>query len=124
MTSATIAPSAILVIENEKGRQALLDRAEAGLSSEECLVRVVDVIGLRRAVRTTPTHPNAVLVARELPLIVRGGLTSLVSYYRVPVEGLDAREEHTVNGEHSHTYDVILHVARLGKKETVPPVPA
>ena len=123
MTSAN-ATAPLLVIESEKGRQALLDRAETGLAQDECLVRVVDVIGLRRTVRTTPTDPRAVLVARELPLVLRGGLTSLVSYYRVPTDGLDATEAHTLNGEHSHAYEVILHVARLGKKAAVPPVPA
>src|SRR5438094_7130476 len=106
-----------LMIENDAGREALLRLAEAGLKQGECLVKIVDVVGLRRSVRTVPKDPRAELVAREVPLVLRGGLTSLVSYYRVPLDGLDATETHSVEGEVSHTYDVLLNVARVGVRQ-------
>ena len=105
-----------LVIENDAGREALLRLAEAGLREGECLVKIVDVVGVRRAVRTTPSSPGAELVAREVPQVLRGGLTSLVSYYRVPTSSLDATETHSVDGDVSHTYEVLLNVARVGVK--------
>lgn len=106
----------VVVIENEKGRNALLARAEASLPEGECLVKVVDVIGLRRSVRTTPKDERAVLVAREVPVVLRGGLTSLVSYYRVPADALDATETHYLGEAVSHTYEVLLNVARVGMR--------
>lgn len=115
-------PAATLVIENESGRLALLARAEAHLQRGECLIKIVDVIGLRRSVRTTPLSPDAQLVARELPVVLRGGLTSLVSYYRVPTDALEAKETHYVGDAISHSYDVLLQVARLGMRAT--PTPA
>lgn len=111
------APAApVVVIVNEKGRDALLARAEANLPEGECLVKVVDVIGLRRSVRTTPKDKRATLVAREVPMVLRGGLTSLVSYYRVPVDALEATETHYLGEAVSHTYDVMLNVARVGMR--------
>lgn len=105
-----------LILENDAGREALMRAAEAGLREGECLVKTVDIVGIRRLVRTTPKSAQAELVARELPLVLRGGLTSLVSYYRVPTDALDATETHSVNGEVSPTYDVLLNVARIGVK--------
>lgn len=105
-----------LILETTAGREAFLRSAEAGLREGECLVKIVDIIGVRRAVRTTPTDPRAQLVARERPLVLRGALTSLVSYYRVPADALEAKETHHFQGELSHTYDVLLNVARIGVK--------
>jgi hypothetical protein len=107
-----------LILENDAGREALLRAAEAGLREGECLVKIVDIIGIRRSVRTVPLDPRAELVARELPLVLRGGLTSLVSYYRVPTDALDAKESHSLNGDLSHTYNVLLNIARMGVKTT------
>lgn len=112
--TGTVSP--VVVIESEKGRQALLARAESGLPEGECLVKIVDVIGLRRSVRTTPADKRAVLVAREVPTVLRGGLTSVVSYYRVPADALDATETHYVGEAISHTYEVMLNVARVGMR--------
>jgi hypothetical protein len=105
-----------LILESDAGREALLRAAEAGLREGECLVKIVDIIGLRRSVRTTPKDKRAELVARELPLVLRGGLTSLVSYYKVPTQALDATETHGLNGEITHTYEVMLNIARVGVK--------
>lgn len=117
MTSQVSTTEPLLVIQNEAGRHALLARAEAHLPEGECLVKVVDVIGLRRSVRTTPTDPRATLVAKEAPIILRGGLTSVISYYRVPTDGLDATETHYVGETVSHSYEVLLNVARIGMKK-------
>ena len=112
--AAPVAP--VIVIENEKGRDALLARAEASLPEGECLIKIVDVVGLRRSVRTAPKDARAVLVAREVPVVLRGGLTSIVSYWRAPVDGLDATETHYVGEAVSHTYEVMLNVARVGMR--------
>lgn len=103
-----------LILESDAGREALLRAAEAGLREGECLVKIVDIIGLRRSVRTAPKDTRAELVARERPLVLRGGLTSLVSYYKVPNEALEATETHWMGAEVSHTYDVMMNVARVG----------
>ena len=116
MASTVPTPTPVLLVESEKGRDALLARAEAGLSQGECLVKVTDVIGVRRSVRTVPKDPRVVLVAREVPVVLRGGLTSLISYYRAPTDALDATESHYVGEALSHTYDVLLSVARVGRK--------
>lgn len=113
---AALVEAPTLVIENEKGRQALLARAESYLPEGECLVRVVDIVGLRRSVRTVPTDKRAQLVAREVPVVLRGGLTTLVSYHRVPVDALEAKETHYVGEGESHSYDVLLNVARVGTR--------
>jgi len=105
-----------LLIENEKGRDALLARAESALRQGECLVKIVDVVGLRRSVRTAPASPRAVLAASEVPVVLRGGLTSLVSYWIVPADELGAREAHTLHGKETHAYDVTLSVARMGTR--------
>jgi Tfp pilus assembly protein PilX len=105
-----------VLVENEKGRHALFARAESALRQGECLVRIVDVVGLRRGVRTTPTSPRATLVASEVPVVLRGGLTSLVSYWVVPADELGARETHTLHGKETHAYDVTLSVARMGTR--------
>lgn len=123
MTPTGAAPP-VVVIENESGRLALLARAETSLPAGESLVKVVDVIGLRRSVRTTPRDPRATLVAREVPVVLRGGLTSLTTYYRVPTDGLDATETHYVGEAVSHTYDVLLNVARVGMRRDRRVVPA
>lgn len=103
--------SATLLIESEQGRVALLSRAEKTLASGEVLVQIKDLVGRRRAFETRPSHPKAELVAREPARILRGGLTQLVSYWRVPSDGLDAVESHFENGEFSHSYEVKLRVA-------------
>jgi hypothetical protein len=109
-------------IETAAGRDAFLARAESSLARGECLVRIVDVVGLRRSVRTTPRDPRAELVAREVPVVLRGGLTSVVSYHRVPIDALGATETHYAGDQVSHTYDVLLQVARVGTREaTVAP---
>lgn len=106
----------LLLIESEAGRAAFLSWAEKHLPEGEAIVEVRGLVGRRRAFRTIPTDERAELVAREAPTVMRGGLTALVSYYRVPVDGLDAEERHYEDGKFSHKYDVLLKVARLGKK--------
>lgn len=107
----------MLVIENAAGKAAFLAWAEKHLPEGEAIVEVRSLVGRRRAFRTVPKDPRAELVASEPALVMRGGLTALVSYHRVPVDGLDAEERHYEDGELSHTYDVVLKVARLGKKK-------
>jgi hypothetical protein len=107
----------LLTITTPKGREAFLAWAERGLRPDEALVRVQDLVGPRRGMRTTPTDARARLVAKETPTLLRGGLTALVSYYVVPVSGLAGAEEHLENGEVSHAYETQLRVARVGRRE-------
>jgi len=111
---------ATLLITNDRGRVNLLARAERCLPKGEVIVQVKDLVGRRRSFRTTPTSPQAELVAQEPPLVLRGGLTSLVSYYRVPADELTATEEHYENGVLSHTYTVTLRVACRGDRVRLP----
>ena len=116
-------PPMTLLIQSDKGRDALLSRA-GSLPEGECLVKVVDVVGVQRSVRTTPSDPRATLVATEVPAVLRGGLTRLVSYYRAPLDGLAAREAHYVGTGESHAYEVLLSVAKLGREQARAPVVA
>ena len=109
-----------LLITNDRGRVHLLARAERSLPQGDVIVQVKDLVGLRRAFRTIPKSPLAELVATEPPLVLRGGLTSLVSYYRVPADDLAATEEHYENGQLSHTYDVTMRVACRGERIQLP----
>lgn len=105
-----------LLICNDQGRVNLLARAERSLPDGEVIVQVKDLVGRHRAFRTTPTSPQAELVASEPPLLLRGGLTSLVSYYRVPGNELGAIEEHFEDGRLSHSYEIKLRVACRGNR--------
>lgn len=111
---------ATLLITNDRGRVNLLARAERSLPKGDVIVQVKDLVGLRRSFRTTPRSPHAELVAQEPALVLRGGLTSLVSYYRVPADDLAATEEHFENGVLSHTYEVKLRVACRGERVQLP----
>lgn len=117
-------PDVLLVVESAKGREGLLSWSERALRDDEALVVVKDLVGARRGMRTTPTDPRAKLVAVEPPAVLRGGLTALVSYYVVPLDGLDATEVHLENGKPSHSYDVILRVAKLGNRRAAREVAA
>lgn len=119
-TAPPLAPSegkALLVIESQAGRDAFLSWAEKHLPEGEAIVELRGLVGRRRAFRTVPKDPRAELVAIEAPLVMRGSLTALVHYYRVPIDGLDGEERHYEDGEFSHKYEVPLKVARLGKKK-------
>lgn len=105
---------ATLVICSDKGRVNLFARAQRCLSADEVVVQVKDLVGQRRAFRTTPRSERAELIATEPPIVLRGGLTSLISYYRVPAGELDGIEEHFAGGAWSHSYDVKLRVACRG----------
>lgn len=118
--TAPLAPAegkALLTIENAAGRDAFLSWAEKHLSEGEAIAEVRGLVGRRRAFRTVPTDKRAELVAVEAPMVMRGSLTALVHYYRVPVDGLDGEERHFEDGAFSHKYDVPLKVARLGRKK-------
>lgn len=117
MTRTALVETPTLLITNDKGRVNLLARAERSLPADEVIVQVKDVVGRRRAFRTALASPRAQLVAREPALVMRGGLTTLVSYYRVPAAELDAVEEHTEDGVVTHTYEVKLRVACRGSRE-------
>ena len=108
-----------LLIENADGKRALIERAARALPEGEVLVEVRDLVGERRSFATVPQSPNARLVAREAPVVLRGGLTSLVGYYRVPANELQAREEHYEAGAFSHAYDVSLRVISRGSAPSV-----
>lgn len=108
--------SLCLIIESDAGRSSFLDRIAAELGEDMCLVRIADVIGMRREMKTTPKDSAAILVAKETPLILRGGLTSLVFYYVIPRDSLEAVEVHSVGGQQTHQYPVVLHIARWGRK--------
>lgn len=117
MTRTALVQTPTLLITNDKGRVNLLARAERSLPADEVIVQVKDVVGRRRAFRTIPKSPRAQLVASEPALVLRGGLTTLVSYYRVPAAELDATEEHAEDGAVTHTYDVKLRIACRGSRE-------
>lgn len=106
---------ATLLICGDQARANLLARAEKSLSAGEVIVQVKDLVGRRRACRTTPTSSKAELVATEPALVLRGGLTVLMSYYRVPADELGAREEHYESERLSHAYDVKLRIACRGR---------
>lgn len=108
----------LLVIESEAGKVAFLAWAEKHLREGEAIVEARGVVGRRRAFRTVPLHERAELVAIQPPLVLRGGVTSLVSYYRVPADALDAQEMHYEDGELSHAYDIRLKVATLGRRRS------
>lgn len=105
---------ATILICNDKGRVGLLARAQASLPYGWALAQVRDLVGRRRSFRTVPRSPRAELVAREAPAVLRGGLTALVSYYRVPADELDAIEEHYEEDLWTHTYEVKLRIACRG----------
>lgn len=107
-----------LVVQGDRARAALIERAESSLPKDEVLVQVKDLVGQRRSFQTMPIDARARLVAREPPVVLRGGLTSLVAYYRVPADALQAREEHFENGKFSHAYDVTLRVVGRGRAQT------
>lgn len=112
---------ASLVVMNDQGRVSLLARAEKSLPAGMVLVQVKDLVGRRRSFRTTPRSPRAQLVATEPALVLRGGLTSLVSYYAVPEDELQAEERHFENGVQTHAYDVTLRVACHGRARVAMP---
>lgn len=124
MTHADSLETPTLLITNDKGRVNLLARAERFLPAGEVIVQVKDIVGRRRSFRTVPKSARAQLVASEPALVLRGGLTSLVSYYRVPADELEAVEEHAENGTVTHTYDVKLRVACRGSRPAQQPVVA
>lgn len=117
MTRTALVETPTLLITNDKGRVNLLARAERSLPADEVIVQVKDVVGRRRSFRTVPKSSRAQLVATEPALVLRGGLTTLVSYYRVPAGELDAVEEHAEEGVVTHTYDVKLRIACRGSRE-------
>lgn len=108
-------PLATLLVCNDQGRANLLARAERSLPAGDVIVQVKDLVGRRRSCTTTPSSSRAELVAREMPLVLRGGLTVLVSYYRVPAGELGAVEAHQEGGQPSHEYQVKLRVACRGR---------
>lgn len=97
MTRTCVA--ATLLVCSNVGRLHFLARASRSLPPGEVLVQVRDLLGLRRTFQTVPTSARAVLVAREPPLVLRGSLTALVTYYRVPAGELGAVETHTEEGQ-------------------------
>lgn len=105
---------AILIVCSDLGRVNMLVRAERSLPADEVIVQVKDLVGRRRSFLTTPGSARAMLIATEPPLVLRAGLTALVSYYRVPADELDAAENHFENGVFSHEYAVKLRVACRG----------
>jgi hypothetical protein len=100
-----------VVIESEQARAAFLAWARQRLRSGEVLVQIRDLHGRRRAFRTVPRSPGAILVATEAPLLLQGGLTQSTTYYSVPTSELDAMEIHSEGGVETHWYDSSLRVA-------------
>lgn len=124
MTRTPPVPPPTLLITNDRGRAHLLARAERSLPPDEVIVQVKDIVGRRRSFRTLPSSPRAQLVASEPALVLRGGITALVSYYRVPADELDGIEEHGENGKVTHTYPIRLRIACRGAREARPQLPA
>lgn len=118
-TSSETTSETTLLVCSDKGRVGLLARAEKCLPADEVIVQVKDLVGRRRAFRTRLTSPRAKLVATEPALVMRGGLTALVSYYRVPATELDAVESHYENGNLTHSYEIKLRVACRGSAKPV-----
>lgn len=109
-----------LVIESDRGRAALFAQAERALPAGEVLVQARDLIGEHRSFTTLPLDPRATLVAKESPVVLRGGLTSIVRYYRVPADSMRAREEHYEDGRFSHAYEVTMRVVGRGRATPKP----
>lgn len=98
----------VLLLENDDGRAAFLDFVRRALPEGECLVEVKDLHASRRFFTTRPRAASAKLVARCIPRLLRGSLLSVVSYYRMPKDVLDAVETHHENGRFTHSYEVRL----------------
>ena len=73
----------VLLLESDEGRERFLARASDGLAEGERIVRATELVGERKLVLTLPMDAAAELVARETPMVLPGGFTALVSYYRV-----------------------------------------
>lgn len=76
-------PKLVVILQTHDARERFLAHASECLPSGEWLVRVVELRSHRTAVLTLPRDASASLVAREPPLVCPGGVTELVSYYRV-----------------------------------------
>lgn len=113
VTQNCVAP--MLLVCSNVGRLHFLARASRSLPAGEVLVQVRDLVGRRRAMRTHPDSRGAVLVATEPPLILRGGLTALVSYYRVPMRELEATETHSEHGVETHRRHARLRIVSVAR---------
>lgn len=98
----------VLLLENEKGRDAFLSMAADALPVGERIVKVSELRGEDTLVLMLPCDASAELVARETPMIVPGGFTALVSYYRVRD---DAAVEVRLRGGREERREVTLAVA-------------
>lgn len=77
------APKLVMMLQTHDARERFLAHASECLPAGERLVRVVELRSERSAVLTLPRDAGAQLVAREPPMLCPGGVTALVSYYRV-----------------------------------------
>lgn len=111
--------AATVLVCNNAGRLHFLARASRSLPAGEVLVQIRDLVGHKRTFRTRPLSTRAVLVASEAPLVLRGSLTALISYYRVPAAELGAVEIHTERGRPARSESARLRVVCRGRAEPV-----
>lgn len=114
-----------LLLETEGARDALLRWAEANLPEGECLIECKELAGRRRAYVTKPEHADAEPVARTVPRLIRGRLLSASTFYRVPVDKVDAVELHYEEARYSHSYETRLKPLVRGRAaRDLPMIPA
>lgn len=73
----------VLLLQTEAARDRFLAMAADALPAGERIVRATERVGEHTMTVTLPRDATAELVAREPPLVLPGGFTALVSYYRV-----------------------------------------
>lgn len=112
----------MLIIETTQGREKLLRAAEDSLAEGEAVVKITDTISVESSTLTVPVDPNAEIIAREMPKVLPGGVTALISYVRVKgvaangspsFKGIEHRMERT---QVVASREVVLKAERIGRR--------
>ncbi len=114
----------MLIVENAQGRELLFQAAEESLGENEAMVKITDTISLEHSTLTVPTSNGAEVLAREAPKVLPGGVTALVSYVKVPIDGLTATEYLMEGTEIVNSREIKLTIERRGRSTTSPAEPA
>lgn len=111
----------MLIVETSKGRELLLNTVEKTLAEGEALVRITDTISLEASTLTVPLAGGAEVIAREPPKLLPGGITALISYVRIPPEGLKATEYRMERDQIVSSREITLRPERVGRKASEAP---
>lgn len=106
----------MLIVENSQGRERLFQAAERGLAENEAIVKITDTISLEHSTLTVPMSHRAEVIAREAPKLLPGGVTALISYVKLPVDGLKATEYRMEGTQVVSSREVTLQPERLGRR--------